>query len=113
MQFCPKCSSRLKSKQKEEDEELKLTCPRCGYSTIQQVAKAHAKTKKSEMMPDESIKVLEDETDVKALPTTSVDCPKCANKEAVWWMLQTRSADEPTTQFYRCTKCSHTWRHYA
>ena len=31
----------------------------------------------------------------------------------VWWMLQTRSADEPTTQFFRCTKCQHTWRNYA
>ncbi|MGH9996735.1 MAG: transcription factor S, partial [Nitrososphaeraceae archaeon] len=25
----------------------------------------------------------------------------------------TRSADEATTQFYRCTKCSHTWRNYS
>ncbi|MCE2508324.1 MAG: RPA12/RPB9/RPC11 RNA polymerase family protein, partial [Nitrosopumilaceae archaeon] len=33
--------------------------------------------------------------------------------EAVWWMLQTRSADEPTTQFYRCTGCGHTWRDYS
>ncbi|MGC2430674.1 MAG: hypothetical protein WA393_06530 [Nitrososphaeraceae archaeon] len=28
-------------------------------------------------------------------------------------MLQTRSADEATTQFYRCTKCNHTWRNYS
>jgi DNA-directed RNA polymerase subunit M len=31
----------------------------------------------------------------------------------VWWMLQTRSADEATTQFFRCTKCKHTWRNYS
>ncbi|MBS3922079.1 MAG: transcription factor S, partial [Nitrosarchaeum sp.] len=22
-------------------------------------------------------------------------------------------ADEPTTQFYRCSKCRYTWRNYA
>ncbi|MEK6870559.1 MAG: zinc ribbon domain-containing protein, partial [Thermoproteota archaeon] len=42
-----------------------------------------------------------------------IECEKCGNDEAVWWMLQTRSADEPTTQFYRCSKCRHTWRNYA
>ena len=46
------------------------------------------------------------------LPTISAHCEKCGNGEAVWWMLQTRSADEATTQFYRCTKCGHTWRNY-
>ena len=45
--------------------------------------------------------------------TIKIDCEKCGHTEAVWWMLQTRSADEPTTQFYRCTKCNHTWRNYA
>ena len=27
-------------------------------------------------------------------------------------MFQTRSADEPTTRFYRCQKCKFTWREY-
>lgn len=113
MQFCPKCSTRLKAKQ-NENEKTKMACPNCGYSTTQvEVTKPSKSRKKSEKTTDASIKVLEEEDDVKALPTTNVECPKCGNKEAVWWMLQTRSADEPTTQFYRCTKCSHTWRHYA
>lgn len=46
-------------------------------------------------------------------PTIKIECEKCGNDEAVWWMLQTRSADEPTTQFYRCTKCQYTWRDYS
>lgn len=46
-------------------------------------------------------------------PTIKIECERCGHDEAVWWMLQTRSADEPTTQFYRCTKCEHTWRDYS
>ena len=47
-----------------------------------------------------------------ALPRTRIECPKCGNFEAMWYMRQTRSADEPETRIYRCTSCSHTWREY-
>ena len=60
-----------------------------------------------------SLKVMDSQSAIEALPTTAIECPKCKNGTAFWWMLQTRSADEPTTQFYRCTKCGHTWRNYA
>lgn len=44
-------------------------------------------------------------------PITDTEvCSKCGNNEARWWMVQTDSADEPSTQFFRCTKCMHTWR---
>ena len=42
----------------------------------------------------------------------SYKCESCGHDEAVWWMFQTRSADEPTTRFYRCQKCKYTWRDY-
>ncbi len=61
--------------------------------------------------PDFIVYDEDDKDDVRS--TTKINCPKCDHDEAVWWMLQTRSADEPTTQFYRCTKCNHTWRDYA
>jgi DNA-directed RNA polymerase subunit M len=32
---------------------------------------------------------------------------------AYFWTQQTRGADEPETRFFKCTKCSHTWREYA
>ncbi len=46
------------------------------------------------------------------LPTTERECPKCKNNRAYWWLIQTRSGDEPPTQFFRCLKCKHVWREY-
>lgn len=46
------------------------------------------------------------------LPTIEVDCEKCGNNKAYWWMTQTRASDEPETRFFKCTKCSHTRREY-
>ena len=49
----------------------------------------------------------------KILPvTTDVVCPNCGAREAYYWSVQTRSADEPMTQFFKCKKCGHTWREY-
>jgi DNA-directed RNA polymerase subunit M len=98
MQFCPKCSLRLK----------KGTCTKCGYS---ETTKTETKKTTSEM--DKSFTVFEENEKEETLPTIKKECEKCGNDEAVWWMLQTRSADEPTTQFYRCSKCAHTWRDYS
>lgn len=49
---------------------------------------------------------------IKTLPSTRAECPKCGNMEAEWWLLQTRKADEGETRFFRCTKCKFTWREY-
>ena len=61
----------------------------------------------------EGILVLDENEGKDTMPTIEIECEKCGNNKAVWWMLQTRSADEPTTQFFRCTKCEYTWRNYA
>lgn len=37
-------------------------------------------------------------------------CIKCENNRAYYMQLQIRSADEPSTIFYRCTNCAHGWR---
>ncbi|CAO1631799.1 unnamed protein product [Parajaminaea phylloscopi] len=47
------------------------------------------------------------------LPSEPVaTCPKCDHDRAYYFQLQVRSADEPMTTFYRCTKpsCTHQWR---
>jgi DNA-directed RNA polymerase III subunit RPC11 len=43
---------------------------------------------------------------------TEAHCPKCSNKSAYFMQIQTRSADEPMTTFYKCTNwsCQNQWK---
>ena len=105
MKFCPKCDIRLK----KSSGSSSLSCPKCRYTEGQE-PEIQNKTRdesKSDFL------VLEENEGKDTMPTIEIECEKCGNNEAVWWMLQNRSADEPTTQFYRCTKCEYTWRNYA
>lgn len=114
MKFCPTCESRMKSR----FDEGVLICPKCGYSTNREIGEELAVISSNSPSSFDGgagsvLKVVEADKMPNALPTTSADCPKCGNNLAFWWMLQTRSADEATTQFYRCTQCNHTWRNYS
>ncbi len=42
-------------------------------------------------------------------------CPKCEHPRAYFMQIQTRSADEPMTTFYKCcnAQCGHRWRDWA
>ena len=66
----------------------------------------------TEEEPDFSLLAFEGDEGEETNPTVKIDCEKCGHDEAVAWMFQTRSADEPTTRFYRCIKCKYTWRDY-
>ena len=61
---------------------------------------------------DKIVVIGKKERNLSVLPQTKVPCPKCDNSTAFWWMVQTRGIDESATQFFRCTKCGHTWRSY-
>ena len=37
-------------------------------------------------------------------------CPKCEHNRAYFMQMQTRSADEPMTTFYKCCECGHRWK---
>lgn len=43
--------------------------------------------------------------------TTDVTCGKCKKNRITYYELQTRSADEPMTCFYRCLTCGNRWKH--
>ncbi|HZI71775.1 MAG TPA: transcription factor S [Nitrososphaeraceae archaeon] len=113
MKFCPKCETRMKPR----IEQGIVLCPKCGFTAdkeqYQPLSTKKSITTSSENTSGSSLKIMDTDSGPTALPTTSIECPKCGNNTAFWWMLQTRSADEATTQFYRCTVCSHTWRNYS
>jgi DNA-directed RNA polymerase subunit M len=115
MEFCPKCNTHMEKRIEQNDI---LVCPKCGFKEEDKtINNTDVTTINSPQPPIQSEKTILEVTDLSdanptPLPTTDIDCPKCGNSTASWWMAQTRSADEPSTQFYRCTKCNHTWRNY-
>lgn len=83
-------------------------CPKCEYES-----KAEKLVREDVTGDVEPIRVVgANVLKLKTMPTTSVECPKCANETAYWWMNETRSLEEAPTEFYRCTNCGHTWRSY-
>lgn len=104
--FCPKCGSILIPK--KEKEKKKLVCS-CGYSS-DETGKLRIEEK---MRKEKAVDIVDDDTELESLPQTDAECPKCKNKKAYYWLVQTRAGDEPETKFLKCTKCRHTWRDYS
>jgi DNA-directed RNA polymerase subunit M len=53
-----------------------------------------------------------EDQELNTMPTMRMKCPKCENMLVYVWQVQTRGGDEASTQFFRCTKCNHTFREY-
>ena len=103
----------IKPDKDSRQQTLIYYCPNCGHKEKMKERSLKESTEE-ELANSPQINVVGDkEAKLNSLPTTKIECPKCGNDEAFWWFLQTRSGDEPPTQFYRCVKCSHTWRSYS
>ena len=46
----------------------------------------------------------------KSMATSMFKCSRCHKSECTYYEMQTRSADEPMTQFIRCLNCGKQWR---
>jgi DNA-directed RNA polymerase subunit M len=102
MKFCPKCGSICLPK--KEGTKTVFAC-KCGHSEA-------GETKITETMKHEEKKFGVAEENIDTLPVVKTRCPNCGYGEAANWEIQTRSPDEAATQFFKCKKCSHTWREY-
>lgn len=117
MEFCSNCGSRLvpQKEKKGRKTSIVLICSKCGHKKQSQEKKVTLKvTKVGQPNPQKLVAVIgKKEQKLRTLPTVRTDCPKCDNNLAYAWQVQTRGADESSTQFFRCTKCGYTFREYS
>ena len=85
---------------------IKYVCPKCGYESRKASKKIFNVTQDKERI----VVIGKNEQKMTTLPKAKAECSKCNNNEAFYWLVQTRGADESSTQFFRCTRCGATWR---
>jgi len=112
MEFCPKCGSILQHKTMESGEQVVLTkrCQKCGYKSKDPSAAEKVDLKVINHTPRQMVAVIEKGKDLSTEPTVPIECPVCGGNKAYVWLVQTRGADESSTQFMRCTNCGYTFR---
>jgi DNA-directed RNA polymerase subunit M len=107
--FCPDCSSLLRKNNR--DGIIYLIC-KCGYQkrveNNESVIKQTVIKKKKAL--EKNLLIISEEDRISVHPKVSRICSKCGHTEAEAWQRQMRSADEPSTSFFKCIKCKYTWR---
>lgn len=106
LRFCPTCGNLVGVE--EGHEGFRFACKTCPY--IYNITR----TVSSRTYPK-----LKDVDDVlggasawENVDSTDAVCPKCDFRRAYFMQMQTRSADEPMTIFYKCCSpvCGFRWR---
>lgn len=106
MEFCPTCGTRLQELEKKGVTGL-LACLKCGYNRDYEQKAPYAKPLKTK---EGIITIDREKQKLRTLPTVNINCSRCGNRRAYAWQIQTREIDRSSTQFFRCTKCGHTFR---
>jgi len=111
MHFCPFCATLLSL---ERSTTFRYACATCRY-----VYPIHGVHRHDVVVPQSKFAsgamTADDLTDSVAMqgqPTTEARCANvdCPGMQAFYVQMQIRSADEPPTTFYECTRCKTRWR---
>ena len=107
MLFCPVCSNLLLVERGRAGEGLRFSCPTCPYVHPVRTRIERAVQRLPRKQVDD---VLGGEAAWRLAEQTTAACPRCAHPKAYFFQMQTRSADEPMSVFYRCVECAHQWK---
>ena len=90
-----------------QSERMRFYCQTCPYlqpvESDQRIAKRVVLTRKK------ADDILGGDKAWENVDQTDATCPECGNKRAYFMQIQIRSADEPSTIFYKCTECKKLW----
>ncbi|KAL8581363.1 hypothetical protein ACOMHN_034441 [Nucella lapillus] len=105
--FCPRDGTIL-DLERGENGKLRFYCVNCPY--IRPITKPIVFTTFPKQKAVDEVMGGADAW--KNVDSTAATCPKCRHDRAYFQMLQTRSADEPMTTFYKCCSmtCGHNWK---
>jgi DNA-directed RNA polymerase III subunit RPC11 len=106
MLFCPTCGNLLLIEKVISTH--RFYCKTCPYiCNINQKLKNFTKFQKKQVDS-----VFGGKETWENVSKTTINCPNknCSSTEAYYRQIQIRSADEPSTLFYKCVGCLHDWR---
>ena len=113
MDFCSNCGKILHTEKDKKGKTI-LICIKCGFKRNLETEEQVTLTEEVEHDLIRELTIVMDESEIDTTkPIKEMYCPKCKTKQNVsFWQIQTRSADESPTRFFRCTACGETWREY-
>ena len=106
MLFCPTCGNLLLIE--KTIANYRFYCKSCPYiCNINQRLKNYTKFDKKEVDS-----IFGGKEAWENVSKTDISCPKCSFDKAYFKQIQIRSADEPSTLFYKCAnlECAFDWR---
>eukprot|EP00891_Asterochloris_glomerata_P006409 jgi/Astpho2/6409/e_gw1.00093.27.1_t len=101
--YCPSCGNFLQVEMVEEG--LRCSCPTCPY-----VYKMTKTMSQPARLVKKEVEDVRSDQDFSSASQCEAQCEKCQNNRAFFKEIQMRSADEPATVFYQCTKCPNRWK---
>ncbi|XP_015924425.1 DNA-directed RNA polymerase III subunit RPC10 [Parasteatoda tepidariorum] len=104
LMFCPTCGNILTAEERKDN--FRMVCGSCPYNYIVRKRLSSRLYPKLKEVDD----VLGGAKAWENVETTEENCPKCGHPKAYFLQIQTRSADEPMTTFYKCVDCAHRWK---
>ncbi|XP_070578318.1 DNA-directed RNA polymerase II subunit RPB9-like [Ptychodera flava] len=110
IKFCQECNNMLYPKEDKESKVLLYACRNCDYQ--QEADNTCIYVNKIQHEVDELTQIVADVIADPTLPRTEDHpCPRCGQREAVFFQSQSARAEEGMRLYYVCAapNCTHRW----